>query len=594
MSRKNTLERLERAKMRSLEMAEEGRNVEEGIADILHAHAVAGRNHAAAMHHSNINIKDTRRQMEEVFRKDLSDMDQKYQNEAFNGLNDAQKKELLSNAKLKDEVGLQSIGLANMNVRLVREKMGYVASKSAMRTLEALAEQLRERIEGLQNDMRGHGASIEAYEASVKELRHEHDAMMEKLSRWPADQEVSDAIQACLYETDALRQDTAMWEGRREDCRVIQEDVKPIQSLSGASKLKSRVVGGDSVLSTASVSPGKKRARTKYDVALIQELMRSDIFFKDAVEAFLTKFPLTLCGHGVADLDCNVLMWLLKKLHDVWKVERTGVAGSEMLSAGVSIAHGHGDRGLAEASAETMKDEMAFSEDREEAMLDALIEGTLMHDTGGGGETWLKIVGSPARLPPPEADWMSFSPPKEPETTLGVSEVAAKVPQKKQTPKHTNGVPRTRNPKEKPLQGVENVHVPVTNALDNVRPPIARPKVLSKATCEILETQRMLDRLKMSATVMRETQDTLDGNRSVGEVSVGSGSVTPSEMAMRDPMVTKKGLRPSQSMPALRNGGSSRSSALGRSKTDLRCGSSNAVRIASESLLATIASAGIS
>jgi hypothetical protein len=49
-------------------------------------------------------------------------MDQSFQKEAFCALNDNQKKELLNNARLKDELALQGIGLSNLLVRLHRSQ----------------------------------------------------------------------------------------------------------------------------------------------------------------------------------------------------------------------------------------------------------------------------------------------------------------------------------------------------------------------------------------------------------------------------------------------------------------------------------------
>eukprot|EP01034_Spumella_vulgaris_P046859 gene46859-58437_t len=59
-------------------------------------------------------MKDLRQQMEHKLRKELNGMNVSYQKDAFGALLDSQKKAMFENAKLKDEVALQGVGIVNL------------------------------------------------------------------------------------------------------------------------------------------------------------------------------------------------------------------------------------------------------------------------------------------------------------------------------------------------------------------------------------------------------------------------------------------------------------------------------------------------
>ena len=52
-------------------------------------------------------------------------MDLTYQKQAFAALDDKKKKAMLRSSKLKDEISLQGIGMANLTTRLIIQENGY-------------------------------------------------------------------------------------------------------------------------------------------------------------------------------------------------------------------------------------------------------------------------------------------------------------------------------------------------------------------------------------------------------------------------------------------------------------------------------------
>jgi hypothetical protein len=50
-------------------------------------------------------------------------LDISFQKDAFSALHDKQKRAMFQNAKLKDEVAIQGIGISNLNTRLAKQKI---------------------------------------------------------------------------------------------------------------------------------------------------------------------------------------------------------------------------------------------------------------------------------------------------------------------------------------------------------------------------------------------------------------------------------------------------------------------------------------
>ena len=59
-------------------------------------------------------MMELRQQLEHTFRKTLSDSEKAHQRKAFEALASGAKDALLTNAKLKEELAVQSIGMKNL------------------------------------------------------------------------------------------------------------------------------------------------------------------------------------------------------------------------------------------------------------------------------------------------------------------------------------------------------------------------------------------------------------------------------------------------------------------------------------------------
>ena len=63
-------------------------------------------------------------------------MDLTCQLKAFSSLDEKKKKEMLTNAKLKDELALQSIGISNLGARLTRQTEVMEKTKKKIAKME--------------------------------------------------------------------------------------------------------------------------------------------------------------------------------------------------------------------------------------------------------------------------------------------------------------------------------------------------------------------------------------------------------------------------------------------------------------------------
>ena len=152
----NQLQRLRNHKRNMDEVQEESKAMRTHLYDMESQRGELAYNHAIGMHEMNKETATLRKRMEQTFKQDLVNMDAFYQRKAFYALDHRRKKYLLANAKLKDEVELQQVGISNLTVRLGREKTAYLKSKELLAQVEERANRLRIDSDRLRK-MREHG-----------------------------------------------------------------------------------------------------------------------------------------------------------------------------------------------------------------------------------------------------------------------------------------------------------------------------------------------------------------------------------------------------------------------------------------------------
>ena len=120
---------------------------------------------ALDMHEMNRSMKALRQQMESKIRRELvglvssiltlncwtrffqTGLDINFQKQAFSALQEREKQAMFENAKLKDEVAMQGIGISNLNARLARQKYAYDLCKNELEELHEKAQYLKDKLE---------------------------------------------------------------------------------------------------------------------------------------------------------------------------------------------------------------------------------------------------------------------------------------------------------------------------------------------------------------------------------------------------------------------------------------------------------------
>ncbi|GLE03742.1 hypothetical protein PINS_up012644 [Pythium insidiosum] len=83
------------------------------------------RSHAEEIHKVRLDMFNHKMALEKTFRKALQELDAEYLKKAFNAMSEESKNALVANAKLKDELQLQSIGVDNLMQRFNQQAKHY-------------------------------------------------------------------------------------------------------------------------------------------------------------------------------------------------------------------------------------------------------------------------------------------------------------------------------------------------------------------------------------------------------------------------------------------------------------------------------------
>jgi hypothetical protein len=132
----HTIEVLEN-KVRTLEqhleafhvMEDENVSLRDRVSGLLDQLETEGLEHAKDTHILKKEMFNLRMQLEQTFRKSLQELDGQYQKKAFDQMTEESKNALLANAKLKEELALQSVGVENLLQRYKKQEELYMKLK---------------------------------------------------------------------------------------------------------------------------------------------------------------------------------------------------------------------------------------------------------------------------------------------------------------------------------------------------------------------------------------------------------------------------------------------------------------------------------
>ncbi|KAK1946936.1 hypothetical protein P3T76_000946 [Phytophthora citrophthora] len=166
------------------------------------------KTHAEEIHKVRLDMFNHKMALEKTFRKALQELDADYLKKAFNAMSEESKNALVANAKLKDELQLQSIGVDNLMHRFTQQakhfqrmkveneileqeshlRLREVASMKKMHlTAARTIDKLKEDVMKEEQDWKEHTTKV------VEDLRHDnqhlqklHELTQKRCNKWKA------------------------------------------------------------------------------------------------------------------------------------------------------------------------------------------------------------------------------------------------------------------------------------------------------------------------------------------------------------------------------------------------------------------------
>ena len=185
------------------------------------------RYHAIRMHEKNKGMQTQRKALEAKLRKDLNAMNINYQNDVFNLMPDMQKKTMFDNAKLKDEMALQAIGMANLNMRHKKQLRNYEENLRKKKSLEQECNRLRLGIGELHTKKILLMRTTSELETIKAELFEEINEIDNALGSCDTLDVIKMNQDDCMKSLQNLKLDIEMWETRRGKFDDLLFELKP-------------------------------------------------------------------------------------------------------------------------------------------------------------------------------------------------------------------------------------------------------------------------------------------------------------------------------------------------------------------------------
>lgn len=186
-----------------------------------------GYSHAMAMHSTNRDMRIARGRMESTLRRELMSMDLAYQRRAFAALDDRKKKAMLRSSKLKDEISLQGIGMANLSTRLIVQESGFHRCMSDIKIMKAKHRDQRTKLGMLAKLKTGQERILDDLTQDYEKLLSERRELSKSLSTFPDVPLVEKSLASCIEKLFNERLSTDLATKRLELFQNLDLFLKP-------------------------------------------------------------------------------------------------------------------------------------------------------------------------------------------------------------------------------------------------------------------------------------------------------------------------------------------------------------------------------
>jgi hypothetical protein len=262
------VDRMQLRRERYLRLKKENDNLNDTFEDMQRSVAEMSLDHANLVHDMNKDMMMVRENLESKLRQELNAMDLKYQQHAFSSLNETDKRDIFENAKLKDEVTLQSIGIANLSLRLGKQKHGTSGCNTEISKLNKKAALLRDQLSDLQSTKFHRTKEIDRLTKEIETLRLKKDSLEDLLHKDLDLDTLSDNIDECMRKIKYERLSAELWQKRLESAHFMQDYMIPTSDGEKKGTFSSNT---HKLVSTTSSLTGLLRQESKRDNNLPSE-----------------------------------------------------------------------------------------------------------------------------------------------------------------------------------------------------------------------------------------------------------------------------------------------------------------------------------
>ena len=184
--------------------------------------------HANDIHILNKRMQQIRRQMEKTLKVQLTEMDLAYKQRSFAALSERQKAELLTNAQMKEEKGLQDAGMLTIQVRMRQQDEGMNAMKTELRLLHDQEETIRTKLGELFEAKFRATNEFNALKQQESELLETQHKIWMEIDSPPTMEALRDQIEACEDDTEREQLWARMWYTRLCRLKQLETDLRPV------------------------------------------------------------------------------------------------------------------------------------------------------------------------------------------------------------------------------------------------------------------------------------------------------------------------------------------------------------------------------
>lgn len=233
--RQQYLAQMDDKRNRFLKLKEENELLEQTFNEMSQELSNMDLQHSMAIHEMNKDMSVVRQNLEMSLRRELLQMDHKYQQRAFQGLSGHFKTDIFENAKLKDEVTLQSIGIANLSLRLQKQNFDADKFREEIKALNRQAFALREALSEISEARQHENKNMENHGLEEAKLAEQYRVLTEQVHAPPNYDTLEDDIARCKQAILAEHTKINLWTARLHKLWEVGDRIVPTsaQEIAG-------------------------------------------------------------------------------------------------------------------------------------------------------------------------------------------------------------------------------------------------------------------------------------------------------------------------------------------------------------------------